>query len=185
VTVVFQMTLFVAEIFAVDRSLAWDVARILRGASEFTRLGNEARAQSVRRSIEAVTQEVCKHMAKSGIPATKVPKNSNIQWCNYKLSSDDKAQFQSYSPEDDEVAGAVVQMIVDGYRFSLSYDNYNKAIQVTCIAAEGKGPNSGKGFSTFAHSWEKVWALVVFKHYTVFQQVWPDAVAPATRDDFG
>lgn len=181
----FQLNLNAAELLATNLSVVSDSLRLARGASEFRNLGPAAQVQSMSRSIEYLYREVYRFMAKQGKELKNETPRGNIAWCNYKLSDEDKAQFSSWQPEADEVGAGIVQMVCDGYRFNLSYDQYNKSMQVTCIAPLSGTENTGKGFSTFASSWDRVWALVVFKHYTVFQQKWPDAQPPRSGDAFG
>ncbi len=182
---IFQPSLFVAE-FQNSQRDAWERAiRVVGGALCFERLGHDGRVQSMYRDlaiIRAVLQEVSMSKGKS-LPQTA--KVSNIHWVNYKLNDVDKAQFDAWLPEPAEVAGSIIEMVDEGYRFTLGYDKYKGSVSVTCIAPAEGTPNTGRGYSTFARSWDKVWALTAFKHYVVFQQEWPDAVAPASVEDYG
>lgn len=182
---VYQHTLFTAE-FRVRERDAWERAiRVVGGALVFAKLGREAQVQSMYRDLAVIRAAVQEFNVAQGKQPKRETKSQNIHWVNYKLSDEDKTQFALWQPEDDDVAAAIVQMVDGGYRFTLGYDKFKSSMSVTCIAPAEDSPNAGKGFSTFARSWEKVWALVAFKHYTLFQQTWPEPAAPAMNEDFG
>jgi hypothetical protein len=183
--VIFQHTLFVAEMWGERPMIGYAARKIARGASEFQKLGQEARCQSVRKELEYLERGVNEFMKKQGLAAAKPSQRTDIAWCNYKLTSVDREQFGRWEFEANDIASALTQMVSEGYRFSVSWDRYNKAIQVTCIAPEEPCVNAGKGFSTFAADWEKLWALVVWKHFSLFQQTWPEVQAPTSPESFG
>jgi len=180
-----QLSMWVAQMQNTER-ITWEKAlRVVSGAEVFARLGQEGMLQSMRRDLIDIALVGGKIMGKPRSTPAAAGNGKSIRWCNYKLTDAQKKQFDAWSPEDDEVAGLVVQMVFEGYRFSLSYDTYKSAMQVSCTAPAEPNENAGKGFSTFAHSWEKVWALCVFKHYSLFGEKWPESVAPPPSEDYG
>lgn len=182
---VYQHTLEAALFLAQHPMAVRDLQRIIQGAPEFVKLGPIAQVQSVTRSIVYVTRWVEDDMAKNGKTLPRPAASGNINWVNYKPDEGELTHFRSWEYEDDEIASAIVSLIAEGYTFKVSHDNYNKAIQVTCIAPAAVGDNAGKGFSSYASSWSKAWAMCVFKHFTLWQGKWPENSAPLNRSEFG
>lgn len=180
-----QATLFEAEFLSVAPYALRDISMIIHGSIEFEKLGQVARCQSVQRRLEYLYRWEADFMKKQGQTMPKQHVSGQIAWVNYKLTEAEKEQFSSWDAEDKEVAGAIVSLISEGYRFNVNFDNYNKAIQVTCIAPVENGPNAGRGFSSYAGTWEKAWALCVFKHFSLWGGTWPTVQPPTPRGDFG
>ena len=147
--------------------------------------GDVARQQWLQKAFDSAVR-IHEIMAKKDSNNGKVAERvTNVKWVNYKLLKEDKAQFDAWQPELSELSDSLLVLVTDGYRLSFAWDKFNKSAMCSVVCQMPDDPNFGKGFSTYAHTWDKLIALVVFKHFVVFQRVWPDVGAQANDEEYG
>jgi len=110
---------------------------------------------------------------------------TDVQWVNYKLTNAEIEQFQAWDAPEDDVRAILMEFMNDGYRLTFAYDAFNKAVMCSVVCQDKDSPNFGKGYSTFARDWDKLVALVVFKHVAIFNRTWPEVEARASGAEFG
>jgi len=147
--------------------------------------GGEARSQWLQHAWNIFTWETEMRDKMAGKKTALQKQVNDVQWVNYKLTDGDKEMFQAWDAPEDDVKSLFVELVNGGYRLTYAFDRFNKAIMVSVVCQAEGNPNFGKGFSTFAHDWDKLNALVAFKHIVLWSGVWPSDVADVPREDFG
>jgi hypothetical protein len=178
------MSLYPGAQLAIAR-IRWRSERLALSGSDCPVKGGEAAAQWLTNAADQLVRDLREAYAAMGAKSKDTKVLQSVAWINYKMSAEDAMAFQAWDAEVSEIAAKLTDMISSGYRLTFSYDGYNKAMQCSVICQAVDSQNYGKGMSTYARDWPKLTALVVFKHYSLFAEVWPEMSAPGLRPDFG
>lgn len=114
---------------------------------------------------------------------TKQTSQIQFQFVNYDLTKEDKAALKKANPTTEQVLTSILQLTKEGYKLSISWDNYSDCPQAILIGSAPTCSNHGYMISSRASSIEKALAALVYKHLTVFDGVWHDRVQPGHPDD--
>jgi len=79
--------------------------------------------------------------------ATKDSRIASVRWVNYRLTENDKAALESEVLQMNVVLGDFAEMVYSGYRLSVSYDEYSKAMQASLVCGAVDNPDNGFGIS--------------------------------------
>jgi len=69
------------------------------------------------------------------------------RWLNLRLSDEDKAQIQDEPLAIENVVTEFMSLVYLGYRLSVSYDEYSKAMQASLVCVDKDNPDAGHGVS--------------------------------------
>src|SRR5689334_5758225 len=124
-------------------------------------------------------------MAKKAVQSSASNANQ-AQFLNYELSKAQKAKFQQY--RDTAAAETVwerIEKLVDQrYDFSVKWDNFNECYSCFILSPKSDDGSqrvilTGRGRSAFSAV-----AGALFRHYDIFEGVWPvETVSKRGTDD--
>jgi|SRR5215467_1595750 len=109
--------------------------------------------------------------------------NLAFVFVNYDLTEGDKKSLKAANPSADQVLGTIVQLVKEGYKVSMSWDNRSDCVQAFLIGSSKECPNHGFILTSRAASAHKALASLLWKHTSVFEGVWHDRVDLSNRDD--
>lgn len=178
-------TLWGSHVRSIVADISFRSIRAALGRPDLLLLGAVGRVQGINRDFDTIWFQVERAYAEMGVKRKLSQPQGSVVWVNHKLTEAEKEAFASWDAPPDDVARALVQLISDGYKLYVSYDNIQKCPSMTVICWREGHVNYGKGFSTWAREWEKLCALVVWKHFSLWAEGWPDVVPPTARGDFG
>jgi len=104
------------------------------------------------------------------------------QFVNLELSVSDKENLVSYCTTLDELDAALEGMISDGYKFTLRYDEFNKAVAFFAFPPEGDA-NAGYILSGRGRYPSRAIRQLVYKHHTMLEGDWAGAEQRRQADD--
>lgn len=69
-------------------------------------------------------------------------------WVNYRLTDEDKARIELEPLDMTVVIAEYMALVYGGYRLSVTYDEYSKAMQASLVCAKPDSPDAGLGMSS-------------------------------------
>lgn len=147
--------------------------------------GGLARSQWLQRTWDKYCDLERTSAAVAGKKTVEQKRVTDVAWVNHKLTAEEKEMFSAWDAPEEDIKALFVELLNGGYRLTYAYDKFNKALMCSVVCQLEGHPNFGKGFSTFAHEWDKLNALVAFKHVTLWGGVWPEGAANRPTEDFG
>lgn len=93
---------------------------------------------------------------------------------NYNLSEADKAKFHEFwrQSNTDNWGQYLNQLIDNGYKISLSYDNYNTAYSATMMCMKVGHPDQGWCLSGKGPDITTAIEVLFFKHFDLLKEKW-------------
>ncbi len=119
----------------------------------------------------------------SGSQSPSQAQPGKMQFVNYDLTREDKETLKKASPTWEELSAAIDSLLSQGYKISLSYDDYSDCLQAFLIGASKECVNVGFILTARASTSYKVVASLLYKHVTVYKGVWHDRVLEGKSDD--
>lgn len=111
--------------------------------------------------------------------------NTQMQFVNYDLTKGDKDTLKKADPQPDDVFRTLAALAKEGYKISISWDDYSDCVQCFLIGAKPAVANHNFILTSRASSLFKALASLVYKHSVVFDGVWHDrALMDRPDDDF-
>jgi hypothetical protein len=107
------------------------------------------------------------------------------EFVQYRLSEDEFAQAKEACSEFSDVVAVFQQFIAEGYKVSMSHDSYGGGVQVFATPVDKGSVNGGWTLSARAPTIEQACGVLAFKHYTLFDQVWPKDVGTRRGEVWG
>lgn len=97
----------------------------------------------------------------------------------YTLTDDELRGAKAAAESLDNVEEVIDQLVGEGYKFSVSTDNYGGGIQCFITPTKRDHPNGGFTLSARAPTLTLALGVLAYKHYTIFSQSWPKDTAGA------
>lgn len=113
---------------------------------------------------------------------------SNKQWTTFveiSLAGHDLADIEQAFGTVDALFDALHNMLVDGYRVSLSHNVQNDAIIASVTCKDEDSTNAGCTYTSFAADWVTALKIAAYKHYIVTEQNWLGVAGTSTKPAFG
>jgi|WetSurMetagenome_2_1015567.scaffolds.fasta_scaffold195024_2 hypothetical protein len=125
-----------------------------------------------------------KFSKKSPQESASSPKHEWKGFIDVPLTTEDKARFEIWRGEAEDLLAAVGAAVADGYKLSVSYDQRNNCFQAALTGMLGAAENVGFTMVGRAGTPDKAIAVVMFKHFELAQQgPWSNLVGPGRGDD--
>lgn len=105
-------------------------------------------------------------------------------YVNVPIPADIVDEVEAYMKDTNVVWADYNQAVIDGYRFSQSYDEDNKSFKASLTCYDGDSDNFGKAMSSFGSDFYTALAVVLYKHFHITGEDWNGFEAPA-RKSFG
>jgi hypothetical protein len=102
------------------------------------------------------------------------------QWCNIALNEEDKEAIATWEITIAEVLDVFSAMIFDGYRLSVTWDDYSKALQASLVCANEEDGNYACGMSARHPDMDTVLKTLLYKHHLTKDTGWRDTSLRAT-----
>lgn len=100
-------------------------------------------------------------------------KYSPPQFVKRRLSDKELEAAKAAADNYSDVGEIVSQMIDESYKFSASHDTWGGGVQVFMTPSDPDSPNMGMTLSARAPNLISAVAVLCYKHYTLFAQMWP------------
>jgi hypothetical protein len=101
------------------------------------------------------------------------------QFVKFRMSEEQIKQAQDTVDGLSDVMAIIGEFCDAGYKFSASHDDYGGGTQVFLTPSKSDNPNFGWTLSARGPSLVAAFAVLVYKHFTLFDQNWPkDQQAP-------
>jgi len=108
--------------------------------------------------------------------------NARPNFVRYRLTEAEIAQARNACLELGDLAAVIEQFIEEGYKFSASKDTYGGGIQTFLTPQKSDNANWGWSLTSRAPDVRLAVGMLAFKHYTLFDGVWPQE-APANKGE--
>jgi len=95
------------------------------------------------------------------------------QFVQYRLNEGEMEQARNAAETFSDVAEILSQFVEEGYKFSCSRDTYGGGVQVFLTPVKRESVNGGLSLTARAPNLIAATAVLCWKHYTLFAQVWP------------
>lgn len=92
-----------------------------------------------------------------------------------KLSDAQKAGFEAWDVQDNELYELLATIVQGGYKFSCVYNTSNDTFIATLTGGQGSGAADGYSMSAFAPDWYNALRVLVFKHVEILGGDWTTA----------
>lgn len=118
------------------------------------------------------------------MPANKSQKFLDFEFVNYKLTKDDKKQFDKWASDNaDKLIPLVTQLFEAGYKLSISPDLDNLCYIATITSTKHSAHNKMSAMTSRSDDWTEAVMIGLYKHFVVFDGAdWPK---DADRDSWG
>lgn len=105
------------------------------------------------------------------------------EWKGYhkvNLSTEDAAAFDAWRVNQSVQISDFDVLANNGYKISVSYDDYHEGVSATLYCTQQKMPWAGYTLSAWAADAESAILLLFYKHYVICQEEWD--IAPEKVD---
>jgi hypothetical protein len=113
-------------------------------------------------------------MAKSPPSSKRAP-----AWVNRNLTEDELKQFDADVPSIRSLMDSASLLVERGYRITFGWDDRSNCAIACLFAPDEDDNNAGLAISARSKDAEEAWALLFFKHYVIFDEVWDAAALPS------
>lgn len=72
---------------------------------------------------------------------------ASVRWVNIRLTDNDKELLRDREVNVPEVLARISDLMLAGYRLSVSFDDYSQAMQASLVCADDASPDYGCGMS--------------------------------------
>lgn len=107
------------------------------------------------------------------------------QFVKYRMTDEEIKDAQNTVDGLQDVLEIIAQFCDLGYKFSASHDDYGGGTQCFLTPSKTDNPNYGWTLSARGPSLVSAFAVLVYKHFTLFNQEWPKDSAPARGASWG
>jgi len=114
------------------------------------------------------------------MPKTPPSPKRSPTWVNRNLTEDELAKFDSDVPTIRSLMDSASVLVERGYRVTFGWDDRSNCAIACLFAPDEDDNNAGLALSACSKDAEEAWALLFFKHYVVFDELW-DSAAPPPR----
>lgn len=119
--------------------------------------------------------------------STALPQNKPFQkseFVNYDLTKEDKDALKKLATDIREILPAITSLAKEGYKISVSWDDYSDCVAVFLIGQSETCVNHGFILTARAASIDKALTALLYKHQHVFEGVWHNRSIDGKSDDF-
>ena len=110
----------------------------------------------------------------------RTPRFNNVEFIQFELDTDQQAACKAWDVSPDDVFTLVEEMLSDGYKFTLKYDDRTNCYACFVFPPDDHPTNGGRALTgRGSNSWKGV-KQVLWKHIMALQGDWS---AYAGRDD--
>lgn len=99
--------------------------------------------------------------------------NNAPSFVKYRLNDDEMAQAKEACTSMSDVGEILTQMVDEGYKISVSHDDYGGGMQAFMTPGKRESVNSGWTLTARAPTLLAAVGVLAWKHYTLFSQIWP------------
>ncbi len=107
------------------------------------------------------------------------------QFVKYRMSDEEIKAAQDTVDDLGDVFEVIAQLCDFGYKFSASHDDYGGGTQCFLTPTKEDNENWGWTLSARGPSLVAAFAVLIYKHFTLFNQEWPKEQAPARGQSWG
>jgi hypothetical protein len=107
------------------------------------------------------------------------------QFVKYRMTDEEIKAAQDTVDNLSDVMEIIAQFCDLGYKFSASHDDYGGGTQVFLTPSKPENPNYGWTLSARGPSLVAAFAVLVYKHFTLFGQEWPKEQQAARGQSWG
>lgn len=101
-----------------------------------------------------------------------------------RLTAEQRQQYQGWAAEDDDVLAVLFDEVLNGYKFTLSFNSKNQSFTASLTAVGTGGGNDGYTLSSFgAEPWVAV-RVLIYKHRVISEGDW-SSVGAGSSDSWG
>lgn len=116
--------------------------------------------------------------------ATKNERIASVRWVNYRLTEDDKEKLQAEVLEMSAVIDDFADLVFHGYRLSVSYDDYSKAMQASLVCGAADNPDNGLGLSARHPDLDSALRSLLYKANLLGYGKWHEFASPSPVDSW-
>jgi len=116
--------------------------------------------------------------------STNKGRTASLRWVNLRLTDEDKDAILDNPPNAEAVLNKFASMAYQGYRLSVSYDDYSKALQASLVCASGDSENVGFGISSRHPDLDMALISLLYKITLIGDTPWSEYASPPTRSDW-
>ena len=98
--------------------------------------------------------------------------NGMPTFVNVNLSDEQKAFVKGNLPSVVEVLDKIEDLLADNYKLTVSFDDTTDCYAAYLIGKDNQVTNAGLMLSAYAPVLMGVFAMLLYKHYTVLQEDW-------------
>lgn len=107
-----------------------------------------------------------------------------IGWVNYRLTDEDKERLNAEPLSIELVINEFMTFAYRGYRLSVSYDDYSKAMQASLVCVNPEVPDCGYGISSRHPDLDTALRSLLYKTDVVGEGNWSTFAAAPTLDSW-
>jgi len=122
-----------------------------------------------------VTGEQRSKNGKSGASRSSVdnaPRFNDAQFVQYELDKTQEAACKAQNVTEADIFASIMEMIDDGYKFTIKWDSYGECYACFIQAALPGGPNSGSILTGRGSQPYKAVKQALYKHHVCLQGDW-------------
>lgn len=120
-------------------------------------------------------------------PNGKRPAKSEFQpskFLNHTFTETDKQGFKTWAQENgNEMSSMLDKLLDDGYSLSVKFDSFSSAFAAFIQTSDASNENVGYILSGRSRSASMAIYAVLYRHYVLFEGVWPLRLANNNRMD--
>jgi ornithine carbamoyltransferase len=104
---------------------------------------------------------------------TKTAQRKENPFIRYELTKEETQALRAARVLNPDVWNEMGKLIEEGYKLTLTWDDYSNSPACWLFAKNERDPNFGAILSGRGRTIENAVFEVIYKHYVVFQRVWP------------
>jgi len=120
----------------------------------------------------------------SSKPVDRPRDNMQTTWVNVNLTSEDKEVLKNAETSSDELAAALVALVLEGYEFRLKPSRKEDSYMAFLFPPDNGHAHSGFALSAFAADPRTALTVLLYKHFEVLGTDWTRNVS-TSGDNFG
>jgi hypothetical protein len=107
------------------------------------------------------------------------------RWVNIPLGEDDKDAIAAADMSVEDIMLAIASMVYTGYRFSVTWDDYSSAIQVSLVCGDSTSPNYEMGMSARHPDFDMALFTLWYKHQILTGGNWAKFASEPRATNWG